>query len=261
MTEQSNPWGLTPREIDVAEALIVHRTNRGIASALCVELRTVEGHIRSIKIKMGLSRKAAAAAYAPHAIGRGGEPAPPRTKTPTLRNAINAALQHARPCGMGLDELHRRVGIGRTLLIATLTKMRGLGLIAFHQVSGKRIVYWPGEQAKTEGMPILLADLVREQTKHKEVVRIYQKGAAKVARARVSKVKVAQPAELKVIPKTQAKRREDTRLIAWAKQVPVIPPGVKKQVIESRQDYRFAVTGPVIGGFKTLGIGRYLETV
>lgn len=259
MTEQSNPWGLSPREIDVAEALIVHRSNRGIARSLQVELRTIESHIHNIKAKMGLSRKAIFAAYAPHATGLRVEPATPRKKPPTLRIAINQHLLLAQPGGMRLDELHRRTGIARPLLIATLTKMRAIGLLVFHQVSVKRLVYWPSEQAKTEGMPILLAALASEVPAQKEAARAQQRVAAQVNKAKRRAELQAQRAALKPAPPSAPARK--TPLYhqggALLEGDPIINAKTKMEPLVPFVDRRFAPEGPVIGGFGTKRIGEY----
>jgi DNA-binding CsgD family transcriptional regulator len=55
---------LTPREVEVLRLLAAGRSNREIAAALGVSLRTVEHHIASIYGKIGARRRADAATYA-----------------------------------------------------------------------------------------------------------------------------------------------------------------------------------------------------
>jgi hypothetical protein len=83
--------------------------------------------------------------------------------------------------------------------------------------------------------------------------------AARVERARKERaaalpkpkpVKTCKPAGVVVVKKVAA------RLTGGEV---VIPPGVKVQKLPGFKGDRFAVTGPVVGGFRTLGIGRYIE--
>ncbi|MGI8551627.1 MAG: tetratricopeptide repeat protein [Dehalococcoidia bacterium] len=55
---------LTPREAEVLGLIAAGRSNRAIAAALYMSLRTVEHHITSIYEKLGVTSKAAATAYA-----------------------------------------------------------------------------------------------------------------------------------------------------------------------------------------------------
>lgn len=48
------------------------------------------------------------------------------------------------------------------------------------------------------------------------------------------------------------------RTVPWAEQPAAVPPGLQVQHCPSSRDTRYSVTGPVVGGFATLGIGRYL---
>jgi DNA-binding CsgD family transcriptional regulator len=45
---------LTPREFEIAQLVALGKTNRSIASILCVSQRTVENHLYSIYGKLGL---------------------------------------------------------------------------------------------------------------------------------------------------------------------------------------------------------------
>ncbi|MEX0666098.1 MAG: LuxR C-terminal-related transcriptional regulator [Acidimicrobiia bacterium] len=60
----SRPDGLTPREIEVLGLVAAGETNRGIATKLVISERTVDSHVRSIFMKVGVSTRAAATAYA-----------------------------------------------------------------------------------------------------------------------------------------------------------------------------------------------------
>jgi ATP/maltotriose-dependent transcriptional regulator MalT len=56
--------GLTPREMQVLALLATGRTNRAIASELVISEKTVAAHVSSVFIKLGLSSRSAATAYA-----------------------------------------------------------------------------------------------------------------------------------------------------------------------------------------------------
>ena len=56
--------GLTPREIDVLRQLAAGRTNRAIAEELFISEKTVARHVSNIFLKLGISSRSAATAYA-----------------------------------------------------------------------------------------------------------------------------------------------------------------------------------------------------
>ena len=58
------PTGLTPRELQVLRRVAAGGTNRAIASELRISERTVARHVSNIFLKLGLSSRAAATAYA-----------------------------------------------------------------------------------------------------------------------------------------------------------------------------------------------------
>jgi predicted ATPase/DNA-binding CsgD family transcriptional regulator len=58
------PDGLTAREADVLRLLAAGRSNREIAAALVVSVRTVEHHVAAVYAKIGAHRRVDAAAYA-----------------------------------------------------------------------------------------------------------------------------------------------------------------------------------------------------
>ncbi len=58
------PHGLTPREREVLAQLATGRTNRAIAATLSISEKTVARHVANIFLKLGLSTRAAATAYA-----------------------------------------------------------------------------------------------------------------------------------------------------------------------------------------------------
>ena len=58
------PTGLTPRELQVLRLVAAGGTNRAIASELRISERTVARHVSNIFVKLGLSSRAAATAYA-----------------------------------------------------------------------------------------------------------------------------------------------------------------------------------------------------
>jgi DNA-binding CsgD family transcriptional regulator len=62
--ESTNPFGLTPREIDVVRLLAAGLSDRAIADALSISPRTVNGHVTNLLTKLGLDSRSAAAAFA-----------------------------------------------------------------------------------------------------------------------------------------------------------------------------------------------------
>ena len=56
--------GLTGREVEVLELVATGRTNREIASVLVISDKTVARHVSNIFLKLGVSSRAAATAYA-----------------------------------------------------------------------------------------------------------------------------------------------------------------------------------------------------
>jgi DNA-binding NarL/FixJ family response regulator len=61
---ETRPAGLTPRELDVLRLLAVGHSNRQIAADLFISENTTEVHVSRVLSKLGLSRRAEAAAYA-----------------------------------------------------------------------------------------------------------------------------------------------------------------------------------------------------
>jgi DNA-binding NarL/FixJ family response regulator len=60
----SSPEGLTHRELEVLRLLAQGKTNRVIARELVVSEKTVASHVSHIFVKLGLSSRSAATAYA-----------------------------------------------------------------------------------------------------------------------------------------------------------------------------------------------------
>jgi DNA-binding CsgD family transcriptional regulator len=63
-TRSANAHGLTPRELQVLRLVTAGETNKGIAAKLVVSERTVDRHVSNIFMKLGVSSRAAATAYA-----------------------------------------------------------------------------------------------------------------------------------------------------------------------------------------------------
>jgi len=60
-----NPTGvLTAREVEVLRLVATGKTNRAIAEALGISEKTVARHVSNMFMKLGLSSRAAATAYA-----------------------------------------------------------------------------------------------------------------------------------------------------------------------------------------------------
>jgi len=58
------PGGLTPREAEVLGLLASGRTNREIAAALVLSIKTVERHLANVYVKIGTRNRAEATVYA-----------------------------------------------------------------------------------------------------------------------------------------------------------------------------------------------------
>lgn len=58
------PQGLTPRELQVLRLVATGKTNKAIATELCVSEKTVDRHVSNIFTKLNVPSRAAATAYA-----------------------------------------------------------------------------------------------------------------------------------------------------------------------------------------------------
>jgi DNA-binding NarL/FixJ family response regulator len=56
--------GLTPRELQVLRMVAAGETNKAIAAELVLSERTVDRHVSNIFVKLGVSSRTAAAAFA-----------------------------------------------------------------------------------------------------------------------------------------------------------------------------------------------------
>jgi DNA-binding NarL/FixJ family response regulator len=56
--------GLTERELEVLRPLAAGATNKAIAAELVLSVRTVDRHVSNIFVKLGVSSRAAATAFA-----------------------------------------------------------------------------------------------------------------------------------------------------------------------------------------------------
>lgn len=70
-SQQTNPAGLTTRELDVLRLVAAARSNQEIAAHLVVSVRTVERHISTIYEKVGARGKVARAAATAYALNQG----------------------------------------------------------------------------------------------------------------------------------------------------------------------------------------------
>ena len=63
-SQQQAPGGLTPREVEVLVLVASGSTNKAIAAELVISEKTVARHLSNIFVKLGVSSRAAATAYA-----------------------------------------------------------------------------------------------------------------------------------------------------------------------------------------------------
>jgi DNA-binding NarL/FixJ family response regulator len=60
----ANLHGLTPRELQVLRQIAAGKTNKAMAADLSVSERTIDRHVSNILVKLGVSSRAAATAFA-----------------------------------------------------------------------------------------------------------------------------------------------------------------------------------------------------
>jgi non-specific serine/threonine protein kinase len=62
--EPEQPFGLTPRELEIIDLLVQGQSNQEIADALFISLRTAQTHVRNILAKLDLKSRTAVAGFA-----------------------------------------------------------------------------------------------------------------------------------------------------------------------------------------------------
>lgn len=189
----------------------------------------------------------------------------------TLRRAVFDAVDAAG--SLTLRDIRVAVGVQAPEFTTVVGQLVLCGLlIGVGPKCSKR--YFADEalaQAYLARIPVEL-DAVKVARKERDLQRRRNAYRKKVAQrpARPAKPK-AEPKPLQVAkpkPATKTPWRADhskpapvTTPRAKVVQQIVEPADVKRTVAPVRRDTRFAVEGPVIGGFATMGVGRYLEEV
>lgn len=88
---------LTPREVDIALALLAGRPNKGVAHEFGISVRTVEMHRAHIMAKLGVKSLAEAAVLATQAGLLLGGPRPERRHEPALLKPVPSLPPHGAP--------------------------------------------------------------------------------------------------------------------------------------------------------------------
>ena len=112
--KQPAPGGLTSRELEVLALVASGSTNKAIAAELVISEKTVARHLSNIFVKLGVSSRSAATAYAyEHELmyWRAYAESPTRGRSPELHHSADVA-RHRRLYGRttteGRRDVHRR---------------------------------------------------------------------------------------------------------------------------------------------------------
>lgn len=211
---------------------------------------------------------------------RGTAPAKPTAeKVSPIRMAIIDVLTHSTcPIGVSSHEIAAATGFRWKQVSLALCRLRHNGL-AFHIGEQKDRRYFATAEARdAAAVPykVFLHGVRQERIARAKATAL--KGARKSYEAKREMRLAAQPKPEpkppKPAPKAKAapkpKHRQQPIKLAKAKSVkptvksfkdmPVVNAGaVKVKVLPGFTGDRFAVSGPVIGGFASMGLGRYLE--
>lgn len=187
---------------------------------------------------------------------------------PTVGQRIAAAIAASNEAGMNGVEVAIAVGITKGHLCVELTRLRRAGQV-FSGGAMPLIRYFAQADWAEAFAPVALAELAvataarlerkREQHRARRRRLSAERGPKK---PRASPKPKAKPA----LVATQTPWRADhSKPASMPKpkvvQRIVVPENVKRTVAPVQRDTRFTAEGPVIDGFATMGVGRYLDEV
>lgn len=196
---------------------------------------------------------------------------PPPLRNPTNMNAILAVCEAAGADGVTTAQLRES-----TAHLNWCTAKKALDrLIASGRVFGvgpDKHRRWFSDQEKAQAFALIVDDVVAakraEQAERAKGHRAAYEARRQAKRVRVErkpKPAVVKPAKNAATPWRQenqeTKSARAAQLAEKNRAVEIITPEhVKVQVVPGYMgDPRYTVNGPVIGGFRTAGVGRYLD--
>ncbi|MBA3592086.1 hypothetical protein [Methylibium sp.] len=179
----------------------------------------------------------------------------------TVKQRIIAAVSACGPRGARQAEIAAASGIMLNHTSAELKRLCAAGQV-FCIGSRKHSHYFPDASSAAAFAPVFEA----EQTVLAQAIKDADLMRRRAAHRRKSAAKPGKPRKARApnkVPKPAVNhwRQDNTKPSAQTIKaaVVVIPAGLKPTICPSGTDHRFTVTGPVIGGFATMGVGRYLE--
>lgn len=176
----------------------------------------------------------------------------------TAVGKVHAHLVAAGDAGLSFDDIKRLCNISNTVASVRLAELRRLGkcfmargdywfrnFATMEQAAAYKLIHCAATKRNLE---------VKERAQKREQAKQAARAKKAAELAAIKAKKAARVVEVKAKPapvKTSAVRLDPN---AQA----IIPAGLKPTLLPC-QPGRFEVSGPVVGGFATMGVGRYLE--
>ncbi|MBA3622888.1 MAG: hypothetical protein H0W48_00155 [Methylibium sp.] len=171
----------------------------------------------------------------------------------TVKQRIIAAVATCGPRGARQAEIAAASGITLNHVSAELKRLCAAGQV-FCIGSRKHSHYFPDAQRAAVFAPVfeaeqaVLAQAIKDADLMRRRAAYRRKSAAKPSKPR--KARAPNWCKDNTKPSAQTIKAVDV----------VIPEGLKPTICHSGKDHRFTVTGPVIGGFRTAGVGVDITT-